>query len=269
MPRASGASYPCPHETIPKKAVPRYPSGGAAVAARVKRSLICQPEQVAHSEDERTSNVESEKDKQENAQPQAEASKPAETPEGASTASEVAAADDSVAEAAPANVSRRRVFIGLGVAAVVIVGAALAMQRTPQEPNTPGSTVAGDITLITSDRADVDCAAATGIGEYRCGFSDENMPWNGDEAKKLKPYYTTDRHLYLIPGLFLQPALQERFNSEPPSKPRDQLKRFTAKCNLKIAGRVGGVRVRWLATGTWSNPEEVEVATVVDCKVEG
>jgi hypothetical protein len=216
--------------------------------------------------------VESEKDKQDNAQPQSEAPKAAEATSEASAPPADASPPEAAAPeeaAAPAGVSRRRVFIGLGVAAVVIIGAALAMQRTPQEPNTPGSTVAADITLITSDRADVDCAAATGIGEYRCGFSDENMPWTGDESKKLKPFYTTDRKLYLVPGLFLQSSLAERYKAEPPTKPRDQLKRFTAKCNLKIAGKVGGVRVRWLASGSWSNPEEVEVATVVDCKVEG
>jgi hypothetical protein len=208
--------------------------------------------------------VESEQDKQENAQPQAEA------PKAAEAATEAAAAEAPAGEGIPpANLSRRRVFIGLGVGAVVIIGAALAMQRTPQSPATPGSTVAADITLITSDRADVDCSAATGIEAYRCGFSDENMPWHGEEQNKLKPFYTTDRHLYLIPGLFLAPALQERFKAEPPDKPRDLLKRFTAKCNLKVAGKVGGVRVRWLASGTWSNPEEVEVATVIDCKVEG
>jgi hypothetical protein len=216
--------------------------------------------------------VESEKDKQDNAQPQAEAPKATEATSDASAppaeapAAEVGTAGEGTV---PVSVSRRRVFIGLGVAAVVIIGAALAMQRTPQEPNKPGSTVTADITLVTSDRADVDCAAATGIGEYRCGFSDENMPWNGDEAKKLKPFYTTDRKLYLVPGLFLQPKLQERYNAEPPDKPRDQLKRFTAKCELKILGKIGGVRVRWLANSTWSNPEEVEAATVESCKVEG
>lgn len=215
--------------------------------------------------------MESEKDKQDNAQPQTEASKAPEATSSVPAGDAPAAEAGAVApeDAAPASVSRKRVFIGLGVAAVVIIGAALAMQRTPQEPNKPGSTVSADITLITSDRADVDCAAATGIGEYRCGFSDENMAWNGDEAKKLKPFYTTDRKLYLIPGLFLQSALQERYKAEPPDKPRDQLKRFTAKCELKILGKIGGVRVRWLATGTWSNPEEVEAASVESCKVEG
>jgi hypothetical protein len=219
--------------------------------------------------------VESEKDKLENAQPQAEAPKAAEAasasaapeapPPDAGPAAEAPVGEDGT----PASLSRRRVFIGLGGAAVVIIGAALAMQRTPQEPNKPGSTVEAEITLVTSDRADVDCAAAAGIGAYRCGFSDENMAWNGDEKDKLKPYYTTDRHLYLIPGLFLQPAVQERYKAEPPDKPRDLLKRFTAKCNLKILGKVGGVKVRWLASGAWGNPEEVEAATVIDCKVEG
>jgi hypothetical protein len=67
----------------------------------------------------------------------------------------------------------------------------------------------------------------------------------------------------------MQPALQERYKAEPPEKPRDQLKRFTTKCTLKIVGKVGGVRVRWLTTGAWSNPEEVEIATPSNCKVEG
>jgi hypothetical protein len=201
--------------------------------------------------------VDSEQDKQANAEPQNEA------PINAG-------ASEPTSEPAPANVSRRRVFIGLGVAAVVIVGAALAMQRSPQTPASAGDTVAADITLITSDRGDVDCAAAAAVEPYRCGFTEENMPWKGDEQNKLKPFYTVDRHLYLIPGLFTQPALQERYKSEPPEgKARDTLKRFTAKCNLKIAGKLGGVRVRWLSTGTWSNPEEAEVATVIDCKVEG
>ena len=212
--------------------------------------------------------MDSEKDNQASAEAQAESPKaPAEQQVVAEDAQAAVEASEHSPDATPA--SRRRVFIGLGVGAVVIIGAALAMQRAPGDPGARSGTVAADITLITSDRADVDCSAATGIDPYRCGFSDENMPWHGDEKNTLKPFYTTDRHLYLIPGLFLAPALQDRFKAEPPDKPRDLLKRFTAKCNLKISGKVGGVRVRWLATGAWSNPEEVEVATVIDCKVEG
>jgi hypothetical protein len=209
--------------------------------------------------------VDSEQDKQANAEPQTEAPKQEAATDGAA-ATEGAAPQ----EAAPATASRNRVFIGLGVAAVVIVGAALAMQRSPQTPASTGDTVAADITLITSDRTSIDCSAATAVEPYHCGYTDESMAWKGDEKNKLRPYYTVDRHLYLVPGLFEQPALQDRYKSEPPEgKPRDGLKRFTAKCNLKIAGKMGGVRVRWDTTGAWSNPEEVEVANIIDCKVEG
>jgi hypothetical protein len=201
--------------------------------------------------------VDSEQDKQAN-------------PESQNATPETQGGSEPSGEQPASGASRGRIFIGLGVAAVVIVGAALAMQRSPQTPASTGDTVAADITLITSDRADVDCSAAAGVEPYHCGFTDENMTWKGDEKNKLKPFYTVDRHLYLIPGLFLTPSLQERYKSEPPEgKARDALKRFTAKCSLKVAGKVGGVRVRWLSTGAWSNPEEVEVATVIDCKVEG
>ena len=204
--------------------------------------------------------MDTEQDKQANAEPQNEAPK---------TEGETNQAGAS-GEAAPAGASRGRIFIGLAVAAVVIVGAALAMQRSPGGSVSVGDTVSADITLITSDRADLDCAAAGAVGPYHCGFTDESMAWKGDEKNKLRPYYTVDRHLYLIPALFDNPALQDRYKSEPPEgKARDSLKRFTAKCSLKVVGKIGGVKVRWLATGTWSNPEEVEVATVIDCKVEG
>ena len=206
-----------------------------------------------------------EQSKQANAESQNESPK-AGGEENRAAGSESSGTQDS----APAGASRRRVFIGLGVAAVVIVGAALAMQRSPQGPTLTGDTVSADITLVTSDRSDVDCSAAGTVESYRCGFTDENMPWKGDEKNKLKPFYTVDRHLYLVSGLFMQPSLQERYKSEPPEgKSRDALKRFTAKCSLKIAGKLSGVRGRWLSTGAWSNPESVDVATVIDCKVEG
>lgn len=209
-----------------------------------------------HPDNERKNAVQDEQNKQETAQPEA----PQTAGESSNQAAPVAAASS----------SRKRVFIGLGVAAVVIIGASLAMQKTPGSSTPEGGTVAADITLITSDRNDVDCSAPAGVGSYRCGFADDNQPAQGDEANKLKPFYTTDRHLYLISGLFLNQAVQDRFKSEPPEgKPRDQLKRFTARCNLKVIGKVANVKVRWLSTANWSNPEEVEAATVVDCKVEG
>lgn len=221
--------------------------------------------------------MESEHEKQENAEPQARnpsteaapASAGEPTAEADAAAASEPAADAPKTDALPPAASSRRVFIGLGVGAVVIIGAALAIQHTPRTPEGPGDVVAAEITLITSDRTDVECAAANGIGEYRCGYSDENTPAKGEEKNTLRPYYTVDRHLYLVPGLFLNPAVQERFKSELPDKPRDLLKRFSARCNLKLLGKVAGVRVRWIANSPWNPADEVDAATVVDCKVDG
>lgn len=164
-------------------------------------------------------------------------------------------------------VSRGKVFLGLALGAVVIIGASVALRRSP--PGTPSDAKSAEITLVTSDRADVECVAAGGPQDFRCGYSSETSPWQGDEKIKLKPYYTVDRHLYLIPGLFLQPALVTRYQAEPPTKPREQLKRFTARCQIKVIGKVAGVKTRWLVGSPWSTAEDADVATVSDCKVEG
>ena len=165
--------------------------------------------------------------------------------------------------------SRGKVFLGLVVGAVVVLGIYMSLQRSPSTSAIGSAATSASFTLVTSDRTDVDCVAAKAIQGFHCGFSSETTPWQGDEQIKLKPYYTVDRHLYLVPGLFLQPTILNRFQWEHPDKPREQLKRFTARCQIKAIGKLAGVRTHWLAGSAWSNPEEVEVGTVSDCKVEG
>jgi hypothetical protein len=216
--------------------------------------------------------VESEKDKQENAQPPAETAQAApESTEAAQAASSEAAAAPAAGEGAPSGgLSPLRVFAVFGgVTALLIIGAVVAMRGTPQDQNKPGSTITAEITLVTSDAKDLDCAAAAAIEKYRCAYSDDTTLSNVEEKEKLRPYKTTEGHSYLIPGLFLQPAVEARLRSEPPDKPRDLLKRFTAKCTLKILGKLGGVKTRYLANSAWGPAEEVEAAAVSDCKVEG
>ena len=71
------------------------------------------------------------------------------------------------------------------------------------------------------------------------------MPWHGDDKNKLKPFYTTDRHLYLIPGLFLQPLSKPASSRSRRRSHANKLKRFTAKCDRDC--RQGGRRPRALA----------------------
>ena len=127
---------------------------------------------------------------------------------------------------------------------------------------------AADITLVTADRAELDCASHQSIQGFHCGFTDETVRWQGDEQYRLQPVYTMDRRLYLVPGLFLEPAIRARYQSESPDKPREQLKRFTADCRLRVIGTLAGVRTRWAANSAWSAPQEIEVGTISDCKIE-
>ena len=165
--------------------------------------------------------------------------------------------------------SGRKILLGLVVAAVIIFAAYFATRRSPLISTGGSPATSAAITLVTSDRTDLDCVSRKGIQGYNCGFSTEIISWQGDEQNKLKPYYTVDRHLYLIPGLFLDPAVAKRLQAEPPNKPREQLKRFTARCQIKVIGKLTGVRTRWLVNTAWSNPEDIDVATASDCKVEG
>jgi len=171
--------------------------------------------------------------------------------------------------AAEAGPRSRRLKLWLLVAAAIVVAMVLFMRREPSTGAAAGSVVNADITLITSDKSDVDCAAPKGLEAYHCGFKDPKAPFQIDEAKKLKPYFTVDRRLFLVPGLFQQPAIDQRFQSEPPNKPRDQLKRFTARCKLKLLGELDSVRYRWTQTAEWSPPAKVQVAEPSDCKIEG
>jgi hypothetical protein len=134
----------------------------------------------------------------------------------------------------------------------------------------PGKPVEAPITLVTSDREDLACAYAGKVGQYRCGFEASGKPWPDPPAPRdrLAPYYTTDRQLYLIPGLFEQSALAARYASELPSSvPRDKQKRFVARCQLKLLERIERFQTRWLASGTFGDGEAAWVAEPVSCKV--
>jgi hypothetical protein len=165
--------------------------------------------------------------------------------------------------------SRGKIFLGLIIAAIVIFAAYFATRRISPNAAAILRTTPADITLVTSDRTDVACVSQKGLQGYYFGFSTEIINWQGDEQNKLAPFYTVDRHQYLIPGLFLEPAIRARYQSEPPNKPREQLKRFTARCQIKIIGKLAGVRTHWVANTAWGNPEDIEVGTVSGCKIEG
>lgn len=170
--------------------------------------------------------------------------------------------------AAPLPVPRPQVLRWLIVAIAAIVAGSLwswhgktAGQKTVDAP----------ITLVTSDREDLACALGKAVGQYKCEFRAAGQPWPEAPAAKdkLAPYFTTNRQMFLIPGLFEQPALAARYHSEPPTgKPRDQLKRFVAHCQLHLVEKVDAFQTRWMTNGVFGPADGAWVAEPHDCKIE-
>jgi hypothetical protein len=127
------------------------------------------------------------------------------------------------------------------------------------------------ITLVTSDNDDLACALDKVVGHYKCEFRAPGQPWPEAPAPKdkLAPYFTTDRQMFLIPGLFEQPALAARYRSESPAgKPRDQLHRFVARCKLHLVEKVESVQTRWMKGAPFGGADGAWIAEPEDCKVE-
>jgi len=166
----------------------------------------------------------------------------------------------------------------------VVVGAAIALAVflifTELVPNAgrkgpagfaPGRTVPVRITLVTADAFDLGCASDAQVGEARCAFTKEGAPAvsaNQDRGV-MAPYMTANHTLLLIPDLWLEPAIAQRLSDEPPQgKPRDQLKRFIASCDLRIERKVNDLFVRWQPTAAWSPRDGAWAGTVSGCKIE-
>jgi len=158
--------------------------------------------------------------------------------------------------------ARRSVWIAFAaVAAVVLAVWGLRGQR---------GGIPASITLVTTDRDDLACASEQRFGRYRCEFRAPGVPWPDPPAPadRLVGYYTVEQQLYVIPGLFEQSALAERYSSEESRKlARDQRQRFAAACQLKVIDRMHNFQTRWVKTGDWGHQDEAPVATASDCHI--
>jgi hypothetical protein len=147
----------------------------------------------------------------------------------------------------------------------------------PQPEMVKGALIDAPVTLVTSDRNDLACMwpnKGTDEGGYHCEFISQEKPWadgaaeKTDRKKVLSPYKTIDDVLILIPGLFEEPAVLERYQDELPGKaPKDKLARFTAQCKVKLLTEVEGVMVRWNPKGPWQGPHKVWIGEASNCQV--
>jgi hypothetical protein len=130
-----------------------------------------------------------------------------------------------------------------------------------------GDVVDAPLTLTTADRDQLACALDRPVGPWRCAFTASGQP--AGVSRPLAPYLTTTRALYLIPGLFEQPALAARLREEPPEdRPPESLRRFVALCRVRLREPVDAVRVRWASRSAFGPEERAWAAEPLDCKVE-
>jgi hypothetical protein len=160
------------------------------------------------------------------------------------------------------SLSRRPVWVAFAAVAVVVLA---FWGWRGHRAGIPAS-----ITLVTTDRDDLACASEQRFGRYRCEFRAPGVVWPDPPAPadRLVGYYTVEQQLYVIPGLFEQPALAARYSSDESHKvPRDQRQRFAAACQLNVTGHMRNFQTRWLKTGDWGHQDEAPVATASDCRI--
>lgn len=141
--------------------------------------------------------------------------------------------------------------------------------RTPTRNLAAGKTIPVSITLVTADARDLACAGDVEVGGARCGFAEDGSPWSGAAEKPvLAPYMTVDNVMFLVPDLWKEPALARRLAADPPDVPRKQLRRFTAKCDMKVLEKAKSFYVRWEPHMDWSHTPEAWVGAVSGCSID-
>jgi len=126
-------------------------------------------------------------------------------------------------------------------------------------------------TLITADRTATMCASPESIFGRFCGYrSVPSAVAQPPRSGALQPFSTIGGRLYLVENLFAEPALVARVALEPPAgKDPKHLRRFEARCGLRLLGKVSSVHIRFTPAGPWGMAPTLWVGVPHDCKVIG
>lgn len=138
-----------------------------------------------------------------------------------------------------------------------------------------GQNIDVSLTLVSTDAKALACASADEIDGRHCELESSSpvKAWSKPlskelpiEARVLAPYKTTEDVMFLIPGLFHEPALIERLKIDPPVFGVEHA-RFTANCKMRIVGKMPKVTVRWAPSGPYYPASQVFVGTVSGCTI--
>jgi hypothetical protein len=125
----------------------------------------------------------------------------------------------------------------------------------------PGVVVEEPITLVPEDRGALACMRQRPVGRYACEYrtDDGGRAPSVRPADVIAPYLTTERVLYLIPGLFEEPAVSAFVSRHIAGA------RFTARCKLRLLERVDDYEIRFRSDTPWGKGQPAWVAEPVSC----
>jgi hypothetical protein len=117
---------------------------------------------------------------------------------------------------------------------------------------------------MPADRGRLACALPWFYDHYSCVFqaAGEEFEPPPAEADRLQPFVTLDREVFLLPGLFLDPAVAAHLAGDSTGA------RFVANCKVEFLRRADGVKLRFSESAPWAEPKEpVWLAIPGECKV--
>jgi len=141
----------------------------------------------------------------------------------------------------------------------------------PQRTFSLGQDIDVSITLVSTDAKALACWSDKEVGGRHCEYESASQRWSKPSSTGrpmaqdiLAPYKTTDDILFLVPALWLEPALAKRLTIDPPDFSREHI-RFVANCKMHIEGEMQGFEVRWAPQGQWQRQDKAFIGTVSGC----
>jgi hypothetical protein len=116
------------------------------------------------------------------------------------------------------------------------------------------------ITLVPEDRGKLACKREHPVGQYGCEYRGAGRRGAGLRPEDtIAPYMTTERVLYLVAGLFEQPAVSSYVSRHVEGT------RFTARCKLRLVERIDDYELRFRNDTPWGKGPPAWIAAPVSC----
>jgi hypothetical protein len=141
-----------------------------------------------------------------------------------------------------------------------------------------GATTEVDLTVVSADAKRLTCASDKEIEGLHCAiYGDKRKPWprptdviDDNLEHIVQPYRTAaNNQLVLVAGLWAEPVIATRIHQEPnETVPVKHQARFTARCKVKVVGKLDEVWLRWDVAQQWYKENNTAVARVESCTID-